>query len=492
MTKIVLNLVASPRDAAAINDNFDRLETALNNNVLWRDTSILEPNTLEVDIDANGKFIYNLPDPINDGDVVTKGYLEGLSFVGPTGPQGPQGPPGATSGVVGPTGPTGSTGATGATGPQGPIGLTGPTGATGPAGPTGPTGVAGPAGATGATGAAGATGATGSTGPTGPAGSSSGVDSLRNKLINGGFDIWETATSDTYSGSAYKYGSADMWKYFTQSGAGTATIARTSFTPGQTSVPLNPKYHLTWTQTVAAGGSTVLATCIEDVASLSGQGITISFYAKAASALAITTRLTQKFGSGGSADVNTAIATPSITTGWQRFTTTLTVPSVSGKTIGAGNNTQLEFIFPASVTFAFDISNVQVEIGSSATSFEKRFIGIETDLCRRYLPVLSARHTSGQSYGANVAYIHYNFPVDARTPPTDILLVSPTLSNYSVTNPSMGSVALTGGSLTFGVAGETSGSVVAVTTTGVWSAGGAATSLAINPGNKILFTGCQL
>ena len=497
MPKITLNTVTSPKDATTINSNFDVIESVINNNVLFRDTSPSENNTLELDIDANGHYIYNLPDPIDDGHAVTKGYLEGLDLQGPAGPTGPQGPPGETSGIVGPAGPTGATGATGPAGPTGPAGANGSTGATGATGATGPAGPTGATGATGATGPAGPTGATGATGPagpTGPAGASGGVDSLRNKLINGGFDIWETSTSDTYAGTAFKYGSADMWKYFTQGGGtGSAVVARTAFTVGQTAVPLNPKYYLTWTQSVATTTTApVLSTCIEDVDGLSGQEITFSFYAKAGGAISVATSAVQEFGSGGSADVTTSLGTASVTTSWQRFTYTITVPSVSGKTLGTGNHTEFRFTLPIGATFTLDIANVQVELGAAATAFEKRPLTLETDLCRRYLPVLSARYTSGQSYGVNAAYIHYNFPVAARTPPTDILLVSPTLSNYSVTNPTMGNVSLTGGSLIFGVAGETSGSVIAVATTGVWSGGSQATSLVINPGNKILFTGCQL
>ena len=59
---------------------------------------------------------------------------------------------------------------------------------------------------------------------------------FRNKLINGNFEIWQRATSQTSAG----YGSADRWDN-THIGS-TKTASRQSFTNGQTDVPGNPKY----------------------------------------------------------------------------------------------------------------------------------------------------------------------------------------------------------------------------------------------------------
>jgi hypothetical protein len=60
MSKIVLDNVASGYDLSKINVNFQKIADELNNNVLYRNAPIGEPNTLEKDIDANGKKIYNL------------------------------------------------------------------------------------------------------------------------------------------------------------------------------------------------------------------------------------------------------------------------------------------------------------------------------------------------------------------------------------------------------------------------------------------------
>ncbi len=119
MAKIVLNKPTSGFNLAAINANFTAIEAELQDKVLYRNNPIGEPNTLETDLDANSKRIFNLPAPIYPTDAVR--LADADLFEGPEGPQGP----------VGPAGPSG---ATGSTGPQGPQGVQGLTGATGPAG----------------------------------------------------------------------------------------------------------------------------------------------------------------------------------------------------------------------------------------------------------------------------------------------------------------------------------------------------------------------
>jgi len=98
------------------------------------------------------------------------------------------------------------------------------------------------------------------------------------------------------------------------------------------------------------------------------------------------TYLIQKFGSGGSADVTTTLATgQTLTTSWQKFTLTTTLPSISGKTVGAGSSLMLRpFWNPNNETYDVQIAQVQVEKGSVATDFEVRPIGEELDLCQRY------------------------------------------------------------------------------------------------------------
>ena len=98
---------------STINENFDRLETALEN-TLSRDGST--PNNMTADLDLDSNDILNVGNI--DTTTLTVGGVDVREIVGPAGPAGP----------TGPTGPQGETGPTGATGPQGPEGPQGPQG----------------------------------------------------------------------------------------------------------------------------------------------------------------------------------------------------------------------------------------------------------------------------------------------------------------------------------------------------------------------------
>ena len=220
---------------------------------------------------------------------------------------------------------------------------------------------------------------------------------LRNRIINGNFDIWQRGTS--FTGSEY---GADRW------GSGrvgtTHTVTRQALTPGQTDVPNNPAYYIRTVVSSVAGASNYdhLFQLIESVRTLSGQQITVSFWAKADSTKNISAELTQFFGTGGSpsAVVNAiGVTKVSIGTAWQKVTVTANVPSISGKTLGTNGNDYLGLFiwFDAGSTFnsrtdtlgqqsgTFEIAQVQVEPGPVATPFEQRPPAQELHLCKRYL-----------------------------------------------------------------------------------------------------------
>lgn len=68
MTKLVLDVLNSGSSLSVINDNFQKIQTELQNNILYRNNPIGEPNSLGNDIDMNGKRIYNLPAPISNSE----------------------------------------------------------------------------------------------------------------------------------------------------------------------------------------------------------------------------------------------------------------------------------------------------------------------------------------------------------------------------------------------------------------------------------------
>jgi hypothetical protein len=210
----------------------------------------------------------------------------------------------------------------------------------------------------------------------------------RQALINGNFDVWQRGTSfSTPAGNAY---TADRWKVTYDGTIGTFSVSQQTFAVGQSSVPNNPKYYLEWNQTAAGSGSTFRAISqrIEGVRLFSGQKCTVSFWAKADSARTITTTLRQNFGSGGtpSAVVDTNSSSLNLTTSWQKFTYTFTLPSISGKTLGTNGDDNLELFFfvPVNVIMTIDIAQVQLNAGDQALPFQPKSYNEEFLLCQRF------------------------------------------------------------------------------------------------------------
>ena len=258
---------------------------------------------------------------------------------------------------------------------------------------------------------------------------------FRNKLINGGFDIWQRGTSQTSTG----YGSDDRW--FNLQAGSTKTASRQTFTLGQTDVPGNPTYFARTVAVLAgspASSDYVLKSQrVEDVETFAGQTCTFSFWAKADASKNIAVEFGQYFGTGGSPSSSVTglgVTTCALTTSWQRFSITVTLPSISGKTLGTNNDSYLDvrWWFSAGSDFnartnslgnqagTFDVANAQLESGSIATPFEQRPIQAELNLCQRYYE----RWQAGDAYGrfcyavgggTTSAVIIYNYKVEKRT-----------------------------------------------------------------------------
>ena len=241
---------------------------------------------------------------------------------------------------------------------------------------------------------------------------------FRNAIINGNFDIWQRGTS--FSNPAVGAYTADRWLLSADGTGVTRTISRQTFTLGQTAVPGEPTYFFRHNQSVAGTGATAnnIQHRIEGVRTFAGQQVTVSFWAKGAASLTLTAvELIQSFGSGGSPSglVGTTAATSvSVTTAWQKFSYTVTVPSISGKTLGTSGSDALWLIIgaPLNTTFTLDIAQVQIEAGPVATPFERRPIGTELALCQRY-------YWTGVVVVETVTTITgFNFPVQMRAVPT--------------------------------------------------------------------------
>jgi hypothetical protein len=224
---------------------------------------------------------------------------------------------------------------------------------------------------------------------------------LRNRFIDGNFDFWDMGTTFTLSGGPTAAYTANMWLCNPGSGGGVATISQAIFTPGAPSVGLiTPIANaLQFAQTTqATGAQPSIQQRIESVAMFEGRSCTLSFWARTTSGTLTIPNLfvVQNFGSGGSAAVQ---STPSValnlTTTLQYFSIRIDIPSISGKTVGAGNFLAIGILFPLSTTFTIQTLQWQVEdcpAGAPAsglpTPFEMRGLALEASLTERYVHVL--------------------------------------------------------------------------------------------------------
>ena len=250
---------------------------------------------------------------------------------------------------------------------------------------------------------------------------------FRNKIINGSMIVAARATSATVTASGYA--ALDRWGY-ASNGTFSTTISRQDFTAGtELEVGL---YNYQRLNITSASSQTYhqLYQCIEFVRTFNGKQVTLSFWAKADAARSVTLGLHQNFGSGGSTQVDTSVGTANLSTAWQKFKYTVTLPSISGKTIGTNNYLALAINFPLNTVSTFDITGVQLEEGTVASSFEHRDLCFETMLCERFFKKIEIY---GGGYGtASMSVIGLHVvPTTMRANPT-----ATSISNYGNVNVS--------------------------------------------------------
>jgi hypothetical protein len=265
----------------------------------------------------------------------------------------------------------------------------------------------------------------------------------KNKIINGDFFINQRAFSSTTSTAIYTF---DRWRT-TVLGDGTATFTAQTFTPGTAPVSgyegINYLRIVTASQT-AVGTFTDIRQRIENVRTLAGQTATISFFAKAASGTPkVAVELQQAFGSGGSPSSAVQIYAGQVTlsTSWARYSLTIAIPSLSGKTVGNNENSDLsvEFIVSAGSDFnartgslgiqsnTFELWGMQIEAGSTATAFQTATGTIQGELaaCQRYFQSYGSYDFTGDLYSTTAGVMSKDLPVRMRIAPTPTYPAAP-------------------------------------------------------------------
>lgn len=231
---------------------------------------------------------------------------------------------------------------------------------------------------------------------------------LRNKLINGMFDVWQRSTSTS---SVTGYVSADRWY---SEGAGTVTTARSS-------TPTSPSNGYYFQYTTGAASSYInLGQAIEtaNVTRLRGQTVTVSFWMKTTGA-AFTGSVTALVYYSNSTDAYASQTTGvslisgsnlSPTSTWQRGTSTFVVPADAN-----GLKIVLNHSSAQATGVITGFADIQLEVGTTATPLELIPVGLSFVLCQRYYQVVNGSQLSGQANGSTAIYVTASLPVALRT-----------------------------------------------------------------------------
>jgi hypothetical protein len=271
----------------------------------------------------------------------------------------------------------------------------------------------------------------------------------KNKILNGDFYINQRAFTSTTTINVFTF---DRWRT-TVTGDGTATYTAQTFTPG--AAPVAGYEGQNYLRIVTTGQTAVdtftdIRQRIESVRTLAGQTATVSFWAKADSGTPkVAVEFQQGFGSGGSATVQIYAGQVTLSTSWARYSLTVAIPSISGKTIGPEVTTELqtELIVSAGSNFnartgslgiqsnTFEFWGVQLEAGSIATPFQTATGTIQGELaaCQRYYYRTTTGSGTilgiGNSYSTTGSVIYISYPVPMRIRPT-ALEQTGTAANY--------------------------------------------------------------
>jgi hypothetical protein len=256
----------------------------------------------------------------------------------------------------------------------------------------------------------------------------------RNYLINGNFDKWDYATSQTSTG----YGSDNRWVNINTG----STKTTSQQVCGDTERALFNAMYFSRTvvsSVVGANNICLKSQTIENVNLLAGKTITLSFWAKADSVKNIAVEFGQLFGTGGTPSATvTGVGSQlvALTTAWQKKTITVTLPSIVGKTLGTDGIqttfTAVNFWLDAGSNYAtrtanlgqqsgtFDIAQVKIEDGSVATNgwhpYDGEFGG-EIGACARYYEICDSS-SGGTTTGGTAEQLYGTYKYEKRVVPT--------------------------------------------------------------------------
>jgi len=221
-----------------------------------------------------------------------------------------------------------------------------------------------------------------------PSGGSTNVAG-KNGVLNSNFSIWQRGTSVSSSGGY----TADRWQQYTNAAQ---TVSR-QVTGDTTNLP-NIQYCARVQRTVANAASTALALdqSFETVNSIpfAGKTVTFSFYARRGANFSATSNLLytevatgtgtdQTYLAGYTGNAVAISSSIALTTTWQRFTASATIPATATE---LGVRTYYTPTGVAGVNDYYEVTGFQLEIAGSASAYSPNTSNqaLELAACQRY------------------------------------------------------------------------------------------------------------
>jgi len=284
----------------------------------------------------------------------------------------------------------------------------------------------------------------------------------QNPVLNSAFQVWQRGTSISVAASSTGY-TADRW--YTATNANQACTISRQATGDTTNLP-NIQYCMRFQRNSGQTGTgqLTIAQSFESVNAIpfAGKTVILSFYARAGANYSPTssallpiiytgTGTDQNALSGYTGNV-TNYTSVTLTTTWQRFTYSITVPITATEIAPAfGMNPT----GTAGTNDYYEVTGVQLEVGSVATPFHTFSATIQGELsaAQRYYMRLSSAGASA-NYGLGYAYSTTSVANQLRNPVT--MRITPTTLDYSnieLTIVGVSNYAITGLAIDAGTSG---------------------------------------
>jgi hypothetical protein len=252
----------------------------------------------------------------------------------------------------------------------------------------------------------------------------------KNAVINSAMNVWQRGTSISLAASAGTTFLADRWCI--QTGANQATTVSRQATGDTTNLPfIQYAMRIQRNSGQTGTGNYGLMSPMETINTIpyAGKTVTLSFYARRGADYSATSNILrgilrtgtgtdQNPFSGYTGDANSLDANFTLTTTWQRFSVSGTLPATVTEMTTQFNYTPTG---TAGANDYYEITGVQVEIAAAASAYSPATPTYATELaaCQRYY-FEDAKTTISNGYATNTYnnFDRYFHPVAMRTTPT--------------------------------------------------------------------------